>query len=179
MSIQESAQEKVARIKAELEAKRNTPKAPPPAAPAVVVAAPVVAAPLPAVVAAPVAVAAIPPMPAIAGMTQVVWDLMGESTRTAILAAAGPAPAVAPAPAAPPMYEQQTAPINPPDMLGGTVAPVPAETPPAPLPTPEPAKRTRTAKPAAEPVAADNATTERIAVALETIAGLLEVIALK
>lgn len=166
----ETAAEKVARIRAELELKRNG-------------TAPAAAAPPPAVAAPAPPAATVEPMPAIAGLTQQVWDLMTPATRAAVIAAvpAPAAPAAAPAApaAAPSLYDQQTAPINPPDMLGGTSAPAPAAAP-DPLPTPEPAKRTRKAK--AEPevaAAAADPVAERIAAALEEIVTWLEFIATK
>ena len=171
----ETAAEKVARIRAELELKRNgtapAAAAPPPAEP--VAATPPPAAP-------PPVAAVVEPMPAIAGLTQQVWDLMTPATRAAVLAAV-PAPAAAPAAApAPTLFDQQTAPINPPDMLGGTSAPAPAAAP-EPLPTPEPAKRTRKAKaePEAAPTAPADPIAERIAAALEEIVTWLEFIATK
>jgi hypothetical protein len=75
------------------------------------------------------------------------------------------------------MFSRQTAPINPPDMLGGTAPPVPGEPPPA-----APAIETKRGRGRPAAVAATAPATdvqERIAAALETIAALLEVLATK
>jgi hypothetical protein len=119
-------------------------------------------------------------------MTAAVWDVLSPDTKAAVLAQK-PAPVAAPAPAAPAqcvpqvtLYEQQTAPINPPDCLQGTEPPVVAAAAPTAAPAEAP-KKTRgkaTAEPAAPAApAASDATSERIAVALENIAALLEVLA--
>ena len=177
----ETAQEKVARIRAELAAKRAggapppaaAPAAPPPAAPA----AP--AAPPPAAPAAS-AYAHIP------GMTEAVWSVLSADTKSAVLAQ-NPAPVVAPPPAAPAavcvpqvtLYEQQTAPINPPDMLQGTEPPVPGAVA-APVEAPKKGRGKAAVVTAAAPASetpASDATQERIATALETIAALLEIVA--
>jgi hypothetical protein len=118
-------------------------------------------------------------------MTAAVWDVLSPDTKAAVLAQ-NPAPVPAPAPAAPvpcvpqvTLYEQQTAPINPPDCLQGTEPPVVTAAPAAP-PAAEAPKKTRgkAAAPAAPPAApaASDGTSERIATALETIAALLEVL---
>jgi hypothetical protein len=113
-------------------------------------------------------------------MSAVVWNALNDATRSLVLKE-HPAPA-APVPCVPQvtLYEQQTAPINPPDCLQGTEPPVVTAAPAAP-PAAEAPKKTRS-KAAAEPAApaapaASDATSERIAVALETIAALLEVLA--
>jgi hypothetical protein len=120
-------------------------------------------------------------------MTAAVWDVLSPDTKAAVLAQ-NPAPVPAPAPAAPmpcvpqvTLYEQQTAPINPPDCLQGTEPPVVTAAPAAP-PVAEAPKKTRgkaaviVAEPPAYPL---DGTSERIATALETIAALLEVLATK
>ena len=179
----ETSAEKVTRIRAELAAKRAgvaVPAAPAPAAPApsAPTTPPVAAAPA---APAPSAYAHIP------GMTAAVWDVLSPDTKAAVLAQ-NPAPVTAPAPAAPvpcvpqvTLYEQQTAPINPPDCLQGTEPPVVTAAPAAP-PVAEAPKKTRgkaaviVAEPPAYPL---DGTSERIATALETIAALLEVLATK
>jgi hypothetical protein len=120
-------------------------------------------------------------------MTAAVWDVLSPDTKAAVLAQ-NPAPVTAPAPAAPvpcvpqvTLYEQQTAPINPPDCLQGAEPPVAAAAPAA-APAEAPKKtRSKAAVIVAEPAApaASDGTSERIATALETIAALLEVLATK
>jgi hypothetical protein len=113
-------------------------------------------------------------------MTAVVWNVLDAATKELVLKQQPPpAPVAAPAPAAPepPLYTQQTAPINSPDTLGGVEPPVPTEAPAA-VEAPAKAPRRKTVQePAAAP--ASDATQERIATALETIAALLEVLATK
>jgi hypothetical protein len=116
-------------------------------------------------------------------MTAAVWDVLSPDTKAAVLAQ-NPAPVTAPSPAAPvqcvpqvTLYEQQTAPINPPDCLQGTEPPVVAAAPAA-APAEAPKKtRSKAAVIVAEPPAYPlDGTSERIATALETIAALLEVL---
>jgi hypothetical protein len=166
----ETAAEKVARIRAELAAKRagaTAVAASTAPAPAAAAAAPPAAAPAPEIYAH------------IPGMTAVVWAVLDEATKALVLKQQPP-PAAPAAPAAPepPLYSRQTAPINPPDMLGGVEPPVPAE-PAAAAEAPAKGTRRKTVQePPAAPAPAD-ATQERIATALETIAALLEVLATK
>ena len=160
----ETAAETVARIRAELAAKRaGAPVAPAPA-PSAPPTPPVAAAPA---APAPSAYAHIP------GMTAAVWDVLSPDTKAAVLAQ-NPAPV----PCVPQvtLYEQQTAPINPPDCLQGAEPPVAAAAPPA-AETPKKTRSKAAAEPAASAApAASDATSERIATALETIAALLEVL---
>jgi hypothetical protein len=128
------------------------------------------------------------------GMTQALWDGFDRATQLAIhnefsktspppvpppVAAPAPIPPPVPGqvpPAGQPLFSQQTAPINPPDMLGGAVPPAPPPAPPAPPPTAEPRKRGRPARAATAPAptAPELAPEPRVAVALERIAEALE-----
>jgi hypothetical protein len=118
------------------------------------------------------------------GMTQALWDGFDRATQLAIHneysksaqppvaapPAAAPAPGQVP-PAGQPLFAQQTAPINPPDMLGGAAPPLPP-----PAPATEPRKRGRPARAATAPAptAPELAPEPRVAVALERIAEALE-----
>jgi hypothetical protein len=109
-------------------------------------------------------------------MTAAVWDVLSPDTKAAVLAQK-PAP-VRCVPQVT-LYEQQTAPINPPDCLQGTEPPVVAAAAPTAAPAEAPKKtRGKAAVIVAEPPAYPlDGTSERIAVALENIAALLEVLA--
>jgi len=175
----ETSAEKVARIRAELAAKRAGAAVP--AAQVQTVQMPTSLPPNPALAQL---LAAAAPAPAaseyahIPGMSAVVWNALNDATRSLVLKE-HPAPA-APVPCVPQvtLYEQQTAPINPPDCLQGTEPPVVTAAPAAP-PAAEAPKKTRgkaaviVAEPPAYPL---DGTSERIATALETIAALLEVL---
>lgn len=209
MAIQETPAERVARVRAEIAAKRNGAAAPA-AAPAQIQTSPI-----PAVAQASVAAPATPPaapapvalqMPNVPGMTEAVWNLLGEDTKKQILASlpaaapATPPPAAVPAaPAQPaPTFKQQTAPINPPDMLTGGTIPAPPPAPAVAETLAEAPKRGR-GRPRNTPSAAENMQAaavgarglesgdlakvvellERIASQNDTIGGLLEIIATK